>query len=322
MLNFNSKSKMGTEKTTPVNSGRKICNVFITGASGYIGGSIAERLIAEGYRVSGLVRTDEKADLLKERGIIPVKGTLDNVDVLSQAAQAADAVIHTANADHPGSTFTLVAALERSGKLLITTSGSAIAADHANGEYAGTTLLTEDDYFEPVPYLRPRVDMNRYVRQAAIEKGIRTVVICPAMIYGTGRGLQPNSDHIPRLIEASKQAGAGVYFGKGLNRYSNVHIDDVVDLYLLAMEKAPGGSFFFAENGHNSFKEIAEMISQYLGYEGKTFSMNVEDIISQYGKFTGFGVASNSLISAVNARRLGWSPKQTSLAGYFKNIDK
>lgn len=80
--------------------------------------------------------------------------------------------------------------------------------------------------------------------------------------------------------------------------------------------------FLFAENGHNSFKEIAEMISLYFGYKGKTVSMSVEDIIRQYGKFTSFGVASNSLISAVNARRLGWSPKQPSLIGYFENIDK
>jgi nucleoside-diphosphate-sugar epimerase len=129
-------------------------------------------------------------------------------------------------------------AFERSGKLLIHTTGSAIVADHADGEYSSSVALTEDSYFEAVPFRRPRVDINRYVRQAAIEKGIRTIVICPAMIYGTGRGSQPNSDQIPKLIELSRHAGAGVYFGKGLNRYSNVHIDDLVDLYLLVMEKA------------------------------------------------------------------------------------
>ena len=48
------------------------------------------------------------------------------------------------------------------------------------------------------------------------------------MIYGMGRGLQPNSDQLPKLAALSKQLGAGVYFGKGLNRYLNVHIDDLV----------------------------------------------------------------------------------------------
>ena len=161
--------------------------------------------------------------------------------------------------------------------------------------------------------------MNRFVRQAAIDKGIRSIVICPTMIYGMGRGLQPDSDQLPKLIALSKQVGAGVYFGKGLNRYSNVHIDDLVDLYLLALEKAPGGSFFFAENGDASFKEIAEMISRSLGLGGKTVSLSVEDLVRQYGDAGRYGVTSNSLVSAVNARRLGWSPKAPSLAEYLES---
>jgi hypothetical protein len=49
-------------------------------------------------------------------------------------------------------------------------------ADHAD-EFASSVAVTEDSYFEPVPYRRPRVEMNRYVRQAAIEKGIRSMVV-------------------------------------------------------------------------------------------------------------------------------------------------
>ena len=128
------------------------------------------------------------------------------------------------------------------------------------------------------------------------------------MIYGEGRGLHPDSEQIPKLIALSRQVGAGVYFGKGLNRYSNVHIDDLVDLYLLVMEKAPGGSFFFAENGHNSFKEIAGMISNFLGLGGKTASLPLANLIQQYGEAARLGVGSNSVVSAVNARRIGWAP--------------
>ena len=292
--------------------------VFVTGATGYIGGSVAERLIASGHQVVGLVRSAEKAPLLKDRGIEPVLGTLDDSEIITNAAHAADAVIHAASADHPGSVVTLVAALERSGKTLICTTGSGIVADSADGEYASSVVFTEDTYFEPVPFRRPRVAMNRFVREAAIDKGIRSVVICPTMIYGTGRGLQPDSDQLPKLIALSKQVGAGVYFGKGLNRYSNVHIDDLVDLYLLALEKAPGGSFFFAENGDASFKEIAEMISRSLGLDDKTVSASVEDLVRQYGDAGRYGITSNSLVSAVNARRLGWSPQAPSLAEYFE----
>ena len=294
--------------------------VFITGATGYIGGSVAERLIASGHQVVGLVRSAESIPLLKDRGIESALGTLDDPEIITTAAHEADAVIHAASADHAGAVVTLIAALERSVKTLICTTGSGIAADSAAGEYASSVVYTEDTHFEPVPFRRPRVAMNRLVREAAIDKGVRSIVICPSMIYGKGRGLQPNSDQLPKLIAVSKQAGAGVYFGKGLNRYSNVHIDDLVELYLLALEKAPGGSFFFAENGHAFFKKIAEMVSRSLGLGGKTVSVSVEDVVRQYGEAGRYGVTSNSLVSAVNARRLGWSPKAPSLAEYFESL--
>ena len=293
--------------------------IFLTGATGYIGGSIAERLIATGHQVVGLVRSAESITLLKDRGIESVVGNLDDPEIITKTAQAADAVIHAASADNAGAVMTLIGALERTGKTLICTTGSGIVVDSAAGEYGGSVVYTEDTYFEPVPFRQPRVAMNRLVREAAIEKGIRSVVICPSMIYGKGRGLQPDSDQLPKLIALSKQVGAGVYFGKGLNRYSNVHIDDLVDLYLLALDKAPGGSFFFAENGDASFKEIAEMISRSFGL-GKTVSLSVEDLARQHGDAARYGVTSNSLVSAVNARRLGWSPKAPSLAQYFESL--
>jgi nucleoside-diphosphate-sugar epimerase len=294
--------------------------IFVTGATGYIGGSVAERLIASGHHVVGLVRSPQSIPLLKDRGIESVLGSLDDPEIITKTAHEADAVIHAASADHPGSVVTLIAALERSGKTLIYTTGSGIVADSADGEYAGSVVYTEDTYFEPVPFRRLRVTMNRLVRQAAIDKGIRSVVICPSMIYGKGRGLQPDSDQLPKIIALSKQVGAGVYFGKGLNRYSNVHIDDLVELYLLALEKAPGGSFFFAESGHASFKEIAEMVSRSLGLGGKTVSVSVADVVRQYGDAGRYGVSSNSMVSAVNARRLGWSPKAPSLAEYLESL--
>ncbi len=297
-------------------------NVFITGVSGYIGGSVAERLLSAGYNVSGLVRSEEKAKLLEAKNIKPIVGSLDDSEIMANAAKEADIVIHTANVDHPASIYTLVSALERSGKTLITTTGSSIVTDYADGEYAGTTFHSEDTHFEPVPFRRPRVDMNKYVRMAAIERGVRTIVICPSMVYGEGKGLQPDSDQIPKLIAFSKKEGAGLYFGKGLNRYSNVHIDDLVNLYMLALEKAPGGSFFYAENGHNSFKEIAEMIGAYLGFEGRTFSITIDHLIKYHGEADRLGVASNSLVKSVNARRLGWQPKGPSLADYFKSLCK
>src|SRR6185436_17505138 len=56
-------------------------DLFITGAAGYIGGTVAARSIAAGHRVRGLVRTAQKAGLLVQRGIDPVVGDLDDAEV-------------------------------------------------------------------------------------------------------------------------------------------------------------------------------------------------------------------------------------------------
>ncbi len=63
-------------------------NVFITGATGFIGGTIAARLLAAGHRVSGLVRNPAQADALAALGIAPVAGTLDDRDLLIAQAHA------------------------------------------------------------------------------------------------------------------------------------------------------------------------------------------------------------------------------------------
>ena len=107
--------------------------VFCTGASGYIGGSVAAHLVAAGHQVTGLVRSQEKADAVRARGIEPLLGTLDDGERLAQAAQAADVVVNAASADHKGAVAALLGALAGSGKPFIHTSGSSIVGTRAKG---------------------------------------------------------------------------------------------------------------------------------------------------------------------------------------------
>lgn len=291
---------------------------FVTGATGFIGGSIAQKLIEAGHQVAGLTRSEEKGAALMARGFKPVVGSLGDTALLTAAAQAADAVIHAADADDEASLDVLLNALEGSGKLFIHTSGSSVIADDAQGADAGQEF-TEDTPFTPVPFREQRVAMNRRVREAGIDRAIRTVVICPGMVYGQGRGMQPDSDQLPKLIALSRQAGAGLCLGEGLNRYANVHIDDLIDLYLLAIEKAPAASLFFAANGEMSFREIAECIAALIGKPGLTHSLDVEEVTANYGLAARYGLASNSRVIAANARRLGWAPHRPSLTEWFES---
>ena len=77
-------------------------NIFMTGATGYIGGTIARRLLDDGHRVRGLVRDTEKARRLASFGVEPVTGSLDDAAMLMVEARRADAVVNTANSDHRG----------------------------------------------------------------------------------------------------------------------------------------------------------------------------------------------------------------------------
>jgi NAD(P)-dependent dehydrogenase (short-subunit alcohol dehydrogenase family) len=102
--------------------------VFLTGASGYIGGSVAQRLIELGHEVFGLVRSEPKAQQIQQLGMQPVIGTLGDAAVLAAAAHVADAVIHAASSDDRASVETLLAALEGSASSL------SMSADQASSQ--------------------------------------------------------------------------------------------------------------------------------------------------------------------------------------------
>src|SRR3954452_12006306 len=130
--------------------------IFCTGASGYIGGSVAAHLVAAGHQVTGLVRSPEKADAGRARGIQPLPGTLDDVSVLPQAAKAADVVINAASADHKGAFTALLDALTGTGKPFIHTSGSSIVGTRARGQRTDATF-DEDTPVTPSPARAARV---------------------------------------------------------------------------------------------------------------------------------------------------------------------
>jgi nucleoside-diphosphate-sugar epimerase len=287
--------------------------IFITGATGYIGGSIATTLAASGHQIVGLVRSAAKVELLRQHGIEPALGELENVELLRKHARAADAVINAASSDNRVAVEALIEALAGSGKPLLHTSGSSVVvADRADGEKS-ERILDEDTPFEPLPERRARWELDQRVIHAC-SAGIRSAVLCNTLIYGKGRGANPESIQIPRLVATAKTTGVAVYIGKGENIWSNVHIDDLVELYRLALERAPAGSYFYVENGEASFRDIATAISRALGFEGRTESWSPERAIREWGERWRLSFGSNSRVRGKRAREvLGWKPKHHSL---------
>src|SRR5512135_3513238 len=70
--------------------------IFLTGATGYIGGAVLDALMRGGHDVTALVRTNEKAKRVAKRGAHPVIGTLADPDSFRGAAEAQDGYIHAA----------------------------------------------------------------------------------------------------------------------------------------------------------------------------------------------------------------------------------
>jgi nucleoside-diphosphate-sugar epimerase len=286
--------------------------IFMTGASGFIGGSVARRLLTAGHSIRGLVRDAEKAKRLKALGIEPVLGDLDDHGLLAREAQSADGAINTANSDHPGAVAALIEGLGGSGKPLLHTSGSSVIGDDARGNRVSEHVFDEETPFIVDPSKQPRRDIDLRVLGAA-AKGIRAMVLCPSLIYGSGSGLNARSAQIPFLVDRAREAGAVQVVGQGVNRWSNVHLEDVVELYALALEKAPPGAFYFAENGEASFAEIGEAIARRLKL-GPVRHLPAEEAAERWGMLRAhYTFGSNSRVRAKRARKeLGWAPRHAS----------
>lgn len=292
--------------------------IFLTGASGFIGGAVALRLMKDGHRIRGLVRSPEKATRLQALGIEPVLGDLADTALLAREAKAADAVINAADSDHRPAVEAFLDALAGSGKPFLHTSGTSVVADDARGDRASDRIYDEDTPVEPVPGKAARVAIDRVVVDAA-GRGVRSVVLCNSLIYGTGPGLHPDSVQIPTLVAQARKTGMVRHIGRGLNIWSNVHVDDMAELYALALERAPAGAFYYVENGEASFAEAAAAIARRLGL-GAPQPWPVDDAIAELGfGHAVYSLGSNSRVRGKRARaELGWAPKHASLIDWIE----
>lgn len=281
--------------------------VLVTGATGYIGQNVAARLRAEGHEVAGLARSDTGLKAVAAHGLQPVAGSLDDAATLREAAGWADAVVDTASADHAPSTDAFLDVLAGTGKAYVRTSGTGVYTDLAHGATTDA-VHTEASAHQPAAVVATRFATDQRV-VAAAARGIHTVVIRPPMIYGDGA-----SEQLPLLIRHALTSGRSIYVGAGENRWSNVYLGDLLEVYALALTKAPPGSVFNIAGGEARMRDIAGWVAELVGLEGAT-SVPAEEAFAAFGRrWVEVALSSNSRVDAALARNvLGWEPRGPDL---------
>ncbi|HEX8366977.1 MAG TPA: SDR family oxidoreductase [Pyrinomonadaceae bacterium] len=278
--------------------------VFLTGASGYVGSVVAEKLAGKGCKVSGLARNDAAEAKLRERKITPVRGDLQDFEALKKAASEADAVIHTAfshnfsdYADAAKLDRNVIAAfaesLARANKPFIVTSSAAILGDTKGNE-------ADEDYpFDQNSTRLLRGEAERDVLQLS-SKGIRGVVLrLPLFVYGRG-----GSSFVPFMIRQARAAGAAYYVETGEQKVSAVHVEDAADLYALALEKSTAKGLYNVASESVSLKDLNESIARLLNVKAQ--SITKEKAKEIFGKMFDFLSIDNQLSAEKAQRELGW----------------
>lgn len=284
--------------------------VFVTGATGFVGSAVVQELLSAGHEVLGLARSDEGAARLEAAGARVQRGSLDDLDSLTQGVAAADGVIHTAF-NHDFSKFvencaqdrraieTLGAALAGSTRPLVITSGLAMLAQGR--------LATEDDLPPSVSATYPRASEAAAAALAARGIHASTVRLAPSV--------HDKGDHgfVPLVIGIAREKGASGTVGEGDNRWASVHRLDAARVFRLALERgAIGARYHAVADEAIPFRAIAAAIARGLDVPLVPL-MSQEAVAAHFGWFARFASLDMCASSAQTRDVLGWAPSGCSL---------
>jgi nucleoside-diphosphate-sugar epimerase len=244
---------------------------FVTGGSGFIGGALIRRLVAEGWDVHALVRSEASAQKVAALGAKAIAGDLADVPSMAVGAQYCELAFHCAA--HLGDWGTR----EEFERGNVQGTRNALAAARQAGlrrfVHVGTEAallagepLVEVDERAPLRFDSPALYSSTKARaeEAVIEanhNGFETVVVRPRFVWGPG-----DTTLLPLLIEAVR-SGRFAWIGGGHHRTSTTHIDNTVEGLMLAAERgSPGGVYFVTDGEPVVFRDF---ITRLLATQGR-----------------------------------------------------
>jgi len=215
---------------------RKNFPVFVTGASGFIGGRLAERLLSEGRKVRVLSR--RPLPELEARGAEVISGDLHDRHALERGCRSADTVFHVAGrvgvwgpaedfqrVNVEGTRLVLAAAREAKVPRFVYTSSPSVV--YQGGDLAGVDESAPLCAVAPCAYPTSKAAAEKLVL-AANDRELATIALRPHLVWGPG-----DKNVVPRVL-ALARAGRLRIVGPGRNRVDITHIANVVDAHLIA----------------------------------------------------------------------------------------
>ena len=242
--------------------------VFVTGASGYIGGALARRLIEAGHEVVGLARSDAAADKVAASGAAVARGNLLDDDSIAAGMDGCDLAFHVAglNSHCPadpdmmlrvnvaGAEATVRAAARAGiGRMVYTSSAASL------GEPEGT--VGTEDCIHRGSYLsvydRSKHEGEQAVFAAADELGVEAVAVNPSSVQGP-----PRTGGNGAIIIAYLNGKLPVFVD---THVSVVDVEDCVEGHLLAAERGEAGRRYVLNGATLHALEALEMVSELSG---------------------------------------------------------
>ncbi|MYX38790.1 MULTISPECIES: NAD-dependent epimerase/dehydratase family protein [unclassified Streptomyces] len=279
--------------------------VFLTGGSGYIGRATIEALVRRGIQVVALARSEESARVVRDLGAAPVQGGLTDTDVLRAAARAADGVIHMGQHYGPDT-----AEVDRAASEALQDGAGARPYVHTGGVwvYGDTDGVADED----APLSPPRITAWRLENEkrvlARAGTGERPVVIMPGLVHGRSGGLVETFYAAP-----GRETGSVPCVGDGANHWSTVHVDDVAELYVLALNAAPGSVYAGVGDLYPTQAEIAHAVSRAIGRPGAVRHLTKAEAEERMGPIAEAFALDQRLTGARARRELGWRPTRSDL---------
>lgn len=275
--------------------------VLVIGAAGYIGSAVAATLTRRGHEVIALQRT-QPADGFPYA--VRLGDATDPAALRAAITADVDAVINLAQ--HSGdqavdeaATAALLDAL--TGRALVSTSGIWVLG--ATGREAAAEDAPTDA--PAIVSYRPVIEQQIL---AAAERGVRAVVLRPGIVYGYGGG-------IPGLfVDLARKHGSGRYVGAPGTRWAMVHVDDLAELYALAVESAPAGALLHGvDEPAVSTVALAAAADVAAGGTGRAAFWPQAEAAAAIGKPFADALALDQAVSATKTQELlGWKPAARS----------